>query len=182
MVGQVFSLQIGSPATVFTSWMTWSIPCKRRYCSTTVHLSAVGFRSIFINCRGTETHTLMSQPFAQFHILRTGTESQKVSLHIQWHVFLLEKVFWGVVMRHRSFNREVRLQRGRNREWRGPRRTLLRVSYWGLWIWRPIVYFLWIVVIVLVVTSSAKPLAAVISRWWSVCRTRISVPGEKPQE
>lgn len=38
----------------------------------------------------------MSQPFAQFHILRTSTQGQEVAPHIKRGIFLLEEVLRGV--------------------------------------------------------------------------------------
>lgn len=75
------------------------MPWSRRYCSTTAtepsqhpsytknqHQPSCTLVSL----------TLVSQPLAQFHILRTSTQGQEVTPHIQRGILLLKEVLWGI--------------------------------------------------------------------------------------
>jgi hypothetical protein len=72
----------------------------------------------------------MSKPLAQLDIFRTSAESQKVSLHVQGGVFLLEKVLRGVFIVRDNIRGEIRRDRGRLRSARGCSEGLWLVSCW----------------------------------------------------
>lgn len=157
MVGQVFSLQIGSPVRLLTSWITWSMPWSKRYCSTTVWRK----RSARGTLRAEEAAsplTLMGQPFTQLHVLGTGTQRQEVTLHIEGGIFLLKEVLGsigvvgggGVHGETRGEGRRVGHMAGGRHLGRRRRSRTSIVHLCGIVI----------VVVVLVVIASAKPLAA----------------------
>lgn len=90
----------------------------------------------------------MSQPLAQFHILRTGAEGQEVTPHIERGVLLLKEVFGGVgVICGEIVDGQTVGQRGRIRHGAGS--GILR-SLCGT-----------LRGVVLVVSSPAKSLAAI---------------------
>lgn len=159
MVGQVFSLQIGSPVRLLTSWITWSMPWSKRYCSTTVW-SKRSARGVLRAEEAASPLTLMGQPFTQLHVLGTGTQGQEVALYIEGCVFLLEEVLGGIGVvggggvhgETRGEGRRVGHMAG-GRHLRGRRRSRTSIVHLcGI--------VVVIVVVVLVVIASAKPLAA----------------------
>lgn len=111
---------------------------------------------------GEGLHTLMGQPFSQFHILRAGTECQEVAPYVQRGIFLLEEVFGsigivggGVVRRQRRSKRRgagMRRCLGRMRHRRLNRSSVVHLGNVGIVVVATSV-------VILVVTSSAKSLA-----------------------
>lgn len=87
MVGQLFSLQIARPVLVSTSWITWIMPVRRRFISTTTacQLSWMKGRSGIL--------TLVCQPLPQLHILWLCSQCQEIPLNRAFGIFLIEEPF-----------------------------------------------------------------------------------------
>jgi hypothetical protein len=69
----------------------------------------------------------MSKPFSQLDILRASAESQKVPLHVQRGVFLLEKVLGGIFIIGSNVGGQVRCDRWRGVEALCARHNVLRL-------------------------------------------------------
>jgi hypothetical protein len=97
----------------------------------------------------------MSQPFSKLHVLRTSTQGQEITLYIQRGILLLEKVLGGVrVVRcgavHARRKRWGVRSRSHLNRLRG--RRLSRIS---------VVHLRSVVIVILVITASAKSLASI---------------------